>query len=143
MKNYLPAIAATAALFSLALAGDAPPPGAVVKDAGELDFKASGSVPPGAEYHLIHEDKATSAIQSLVRFPAGYFLPPHAHTHEEVLFVVKGGMTLGLGDRSFSVGKGGYAVIPAGLTHTIKTKGWVKTELMVSVSGPFDLKLVK
>ena len=78
-----------------------------------------------------------------MRFPGGYFLPPHAHSHEEVLFVVKGGMTVGLGDKSFSVGKGGYAVIPAGMTHTIKTKGWVKTELMVSVSGPFDLKLVK
>lgn len=139
----IPLAALTAAVLGgFALAGDSPP-GFVLRAADDMDFKASGSVPPGAEYHLIHEDKTTSAIQSLVRFPPAYFLPPHAHTHEEVLFVVKGGVTVGVGGRSSYVGKGGYVVIPPGLGHSLKTKGWSKTELMVSVSGPFDLKPAK
>src|SRR5580704_9071033 len=64
------------ALASLCVwAADAAAP--VVKAPGDIDFHASGSLPPGAEYHLIYEEPKTHAVELIVRMPKGYVLPPH------------------------------------------------------------------
>ena len=112
----------------------------VVRSAREIEWKASGSLPPGAEYHLMYEDAKTHAIQTLVRFPRGYTLPPHSHSHDELMLVLKGRLVLGFGERKETVGPGGYALIPAGTVFTLKAEGFGGVELMASFSGPFDMK---
>jgi quercetin dioxygenase-like cupin family protein len=124
-----------------AVLGWAQDPGApVVRKASEVDWKASGSLPPGAEYHLIHEDPATHAVQTLVRMPRGYALPPHSHTHDETIVVLRGKLELGFGERRQTIGPGGYAVIPGGTVFTLKTGGFGATEFLAAFSGPFDMK---
>lgn len=111
-----------------------------VRSAGEVDWKASGSLPPGAEYHLIYEDPKTHAVQTLVRMPRGYSLPPHSHTHDETMLVLKGKLVLDFGGRTETVSSGGYAVIPGGTTFSLKTAGFGAAEFLAAFSGPFDMK---
>ena len=119
-------------------AADAPAP--VVKASGDIDFHASGSLPPGAEYHLIYEEPKTHAVELIVRMPKGYVLPPHRHTYDETMYVLKGKLVLGLGAQTQTVSTGGYAVIPAGTVFTMKVEGFAGAQFIAAFNGPFDAK---
>ena len=131
-------------LFALALvspssrAADAPAP--IVKAPGDIDFHASGSLPPGAEYHLIYEEPNTHAVELIVRMPKGYALPAHRHTYDETMYVLKGKLVLGFGTRSQAVSAGGYAVIPAGTVFTMRVEGFGGAQFIAAFNGPFDAK---
>mgnify|MGYP001567429524 CR=1 FL=1 len=133
-----PAILAVALLAVLSSAQDAAAP--VVKTAAQVDWKASGSLPPGTEYHLIYEDKVTHAVQLLVRMPKGYSLPQHAHSHDETILVLKGKVTIDIAGKSQTIASGGYAVIPAGTAFSLKAGGFGGTEFLAAFNGPYDLK---
>jgi quercetin dioxygenase-like cupin family protein len=139
IRRLLPFAFALAALP--ALSADAPGP--KIKAAGDLDWHASGSLPPGAEYHLIYEEPKTHAVELLVRMPRGYFLPAHTHSSDESIFVVKGKVVLGFGDRAETVAVGGTAVIPAGTPFTMKIEGFGGAQFVAAFNGPFDAKLVE
>lgn len=139
MKIILP-LAALAALSLFAWAADAPAPAPVVKSAGDIDWHASGSLPPGAEYHLIYEEPKTHAVQTIVRMPRGYVLPPHRHTYDETIFVLKGKVVLGFGARTEAVAAGGYAVIPAETVFSMKIEGFGGAQFIAAFNGPFDAK---
>lgn len=128
------------ALAALVHAADAPAPAPVVKSAGELDWHASGSLPPGAEYHLIYEDPKTHAVQTVVRMPRGYELPLHRHSYDETIFVLKGKVVLGFGGAVKTVASGGYAVVPAGTDFTMKIEGFGGAQFIAAFNGPFDAK---
>jgi len=136
MKSLL---ALLAVLLSLpVLAADAPAP--VVKSPADIDFHASGSLPPGAEYHLIYEEPKTHAVELVVRMPRGYSLPAHRHTYDETMYVIKGKLILGFGAKTETVGPGGYAVIPAGTVFTMKVEGFGGAQFIAAFNGPFDAK---
>ena len=135
-KLLLPAAALMAA--TLAWAADAPAP--VVRTAGEVDWHASGDLPPGAEYHLMYEDPRTHAVQTLVRMPSGYALPPHTHSADETILVLKGRLELTVGGRTTSLGAGGYATIPAGAPLAFKARGFGGVQFMAAFAGPYDAK---
>lgn len=132
--------AAVLALAALSRAADAPATAPVVKSSGELDFHASGSLPPGAEYHLIYEDPKTHAVQTVVKMPRGYSLPLHRHTYDETIFVLKGKVVLGFGARTETVSSGGYAVIPSETPFSMKIEGFGGAEFIAAFNGPFDEK---
>ncbi|MBI4377427.1 MAG: cupin domain-containing protein [Elusimicrobia bacterium] len=125
-------------LAGLALGSESDP--ARIQKAEELSWTASGSLPPGAEYHPIVEDKKTGAIQSLARFPSGYELGFHSHSHREIIVVLKGRLLFELKGRSEILQPGSYVVIPAGTEHALKGKGWGETWLLLSLDGAFDVK---
>lgn len=130
------ALALTALGFSLGAQAPAPVP--VLRSPDEVEWKISGSLPPGAEYHLIYEDPGTHAVQMLVRFPKDYLLAAHSHSHDETILVLKGKLEIEIGDKTTVLKSGAYAMFPAGSTHALKSKG--KCELLVSLNGPFDAK---
>lgn len=131
-------LAVVAVLASGALAQTAAGP--VVKPEAAIDWKASGSLPPGAEYHLVYEDPKTHAVQTLVRMPKGYALPKHAHTADETILVLKGKVTLKFADREETLGPGGYAVIPAATTFELKASGFGGASFLAAFNGPYDAK---
>ena len=94
--------------------------------------------PPGAEYHLIFEDKTTHAVQMLVRFPKDYVLASHSHTHDETIVVIKGKLAVEVEGKSAVLKPGSYVAIPAETVHALKSKG--ACEMLVSLNGPFDAK---
>ena len=100
-------------------------------------------MPPTAEYHLIYEDPATHAVQTLVRLPANYSLPSHSHTHDETMLILKGKVAFEKDGHTTVLLAGSYAVVPAGMIHSLKTKGWGACEMLVSLNGPFDVKGLK
>ncbi len=137
MKRAIP-LAVVAVLASWALAQNAAAP--VVKPSSKIDWKASGSLPPGAEYHLVYEDPSTHAVQTLVRFPKGYGLAPHWHTADETILVLKGKLAIEIKGRSETIAAGGYAVIPGGTVFSLKTAGFGGAEFLAAFNGPFDMK---
>jgi quercetin dioxygenase-like cupin family protein len=139
--NLTPVVLAVLAFVTTApRAADAPAPAPVVKAAGDIDFHASGSLPPGAEYHLIYEEPKTHAVELIVRMPKGYSLPAHRHTYDETMYVLKGKLVLGFGDRTQTVAAGGYAVVPAGTAFTMKVEGFGGAQFIAAFNGPFDAK---
>jgi quercetin dioxygenase-like cupin family protein len=126
---------------SLVFAADAAAPGPVIKSAGDIDYHASGSLPPGAEYHLIYEEPKTHAVQTLVKMPKGYALPPHRHTYDETILVLKGKLVLGFAEKTVTVAAGDYAVVPAETTFSMKVEGFGGALFMAAFNGPFDVKL--
>ncbi|MEK7388618.1 MAG: cupin domain-containing protein [Elusimicrobiota bacterium] len=114
--------------------------GPVVQPSGQIEWKASGSLPPGVEYHLIYEDKATRAVQILVRMPKGYSLPTHTHSHDETILVLKGKVSLEFSGKSHTLGPGGYALIPAKTPFSIAAGGFGGAQFFASFNGPYDLK---
>jgi len=143
MKRSSPALALAGSVLLLAAIGraaDAPAPAPTVKAAGEIDFHASGSLPPGAEYHLIYEDPKTHAVQTVVKMPKGYVLPLHRHSYDETIFVIKGKVVLGFGDGEKTVAPGGYAVVPAETPFSMKIEGFGGAEFIAAFNGPFDAK---
>lgn len=137
MKRVLP-LAVVAVLASWALAQNAEAP--VVKSASKIDWKASGSLPPGAEYHLIYEDPKTHAVQTLVRFPKGYGLPEHSHSADETILVLKGKLVIEFAGKSETLTSGGYAVFPAGTAFSLKAAGFGGADFLAAFNGPFDMK---
>ena len=112
----------------------------VLKTSSQIDWKASGSLPPGAEYHLIYEDAKTHAVQTLVRMPKGYQLAAHSHTADETILVLKGKLVIELAGKNETLAAGGYAVIPAGTTFSLKAAGFGGTDFLAAFNGPFDMK---
>ena len=137
LKRALPLVV-VAVLASWAWAQNAAAP--VIKTASLVDWKASGSLPPGAEYHLIYEDPKTHAVQTLVRFPKGYSLPPHSHSTDETILVLKGKIVLEVGGKSETLTAGGYAMLPAGTVFTLRVAGFGGAEFLAAFNGPFDMK---
>ncbi|MDX6769018.1 MAG: cupin domain-containing protein [Elusimicrobiota bacterium] len=137
-------VVAVALHAALAAAQSAPADGAaagpVVRRSGEQRFAASGSLPPGAEYHLVWEDPATHAVQALVRVPKGYHIPPHTHSRHETFLVLKGKLTLDFGTRAETLKAGDYALIPAGTAFSLSTGGWGGAEFLIAFDGPYDSK---
>ena len=137
-------LAAAAALFVFAalpgVAQDAAAPAWRAKNASEIDWKASGSLPPGAEYHLLYENPATHAVQTLVRMPKGYSLPKHSHEHDETILVLRGKVILDFAGKSEALTAGGYAVIPAGTEFALKAAGFGGADFLAAFAGPFDMK---
>ena len=144
MRRWLAPTTLTLALAAAAVAADAPNPapaaGPVLKSAGDIDFHASGSLPPGAEYHLMFEDKATGGVQTIVRMPRGYSLPPHSHTADETIYVVKGKLSLGFSGKTTTLSAGGYAVIPAGVEFTMTAEGFGGAQFLALFDKPYDVK---
>ncbi len=138
MRRALPAVAVVFLAILGWTQGAAVP---ILKTAKSIDWKASGSLPPGAEYHLIYEDPKTHAVQTMVRMPKGYALPAHSHTADETILVLKGKLVIELAGRDRTLTAGGYAVIPAGTVFSFKVAGFSGADFLAAFNGPFDMKV--
>ena len=136
MRRALP-LCAVAVLAVFSAAADTPA-GPDVRPATEQRFTASGSLPPGAEFHLMWEDPITHGIQALVRVPKNYFIPAHSHTRHETFYVVKGRLKLDFGTKTASLKPGDYVLIPAKTAFSLATEGWGGAEFIIAFDGPYD-----
>ena len=140
LSPFARSFALAASVLTLAVLGwTQAPVAAVVRPASSVEFKASGSLPPGAEYHLVYENPKTHAVQTLVRMPKGYSLPPHSHSADETILVLRGKLVLELGGEAKTLTSGGYAVLPAGTVFALKTAGFGEVEFLAAFAGPYDV----
>jgi quercetin dioxygenase-like cupin family protein len=105
------------------------------------------ALPPGSQFAVLEGDpsKAGSSFTIRARFPNGYTVPPHWHTTDENVIVLKGTLMIGLGDKlDKGAGKelrvGSYALMPQGMRHFAWSKG--ETIIQVYGTGPFEVNYV-
>lgn len=134
------ALACAFVFAALWAAAQAPAGRVVFGSPAEGDWRPPTHLPPGAEYHLVREDPATSGIHALVRFPSGYAVGDHTHSCAETFVVLRGRLEVTVGGAARTLAAGDYAVLPAGTVHSLKAKGWGKTVFVTTTDGPYDLK---
>ncbi len=98
---------------------------------------AGPNLPKGAHFALLAGNPAKpEAYVARARFPAGYVVPPHAHSKPEYVTVLTGTLHIGTGAkfdkaRAEPVGPGGLYAVPAGTPHF----AWAEAETIVQISG--------
>jgi hypothetical protein len=62
--------------------------------------KAPSALPNGAESAILYGDPELTGMFTLrIKMPKGYAIPPHTHPRPEVVTVISGKVSLGLGSR--------------------------------------------
>lgn len=104
---------------------------------------APAAFPKGAEMSVLSGDpgKAGTFVIRL-KMPAGYRIPAHQHPTDEIVTVISGELSLGMGDKldtakAASLKAGGFAVAPARMNHfAFSNPGAV---VQVVAEGPFAM----
>ena len=88
-------------------------------------------------------DPATGGITYYAMFPAGSHFDTHWHTYDEHVVVVKGEVTIVLGDEATDLTVGSYVVIPGKLNHSWDVPaGGSEAVIVVRRLGPADFHFV-
>jgi quercetin dioxygenase-like cupin family protein len=104
------------------------------------------SLPPGAEIAVLHGNPTEERLTVIrLKFPAGYNIPPHWHPNDEVVTVVSGELSLGMGNRFEegalqSLPAGSHFTMPAGHRHYVRAKG--ETVVQIATNVPFRITYV-
>ena len=139
MKPLIAALAACA-FFGTAQASDQHH--AVVTPGSIKWGPAPASLPPGAQAAVLLGNPAKEGPFVLrLKFPAGFVIPPHRHSKDELVTVISGAMVITGGetvDRTAkSLPPATFVNLPAGMAHY----AWAKGESIVQINGvgPFDV----
>jgi quercetin dioxygenase-like cupin family protein len=143
MRNAILAVGAALLTQMSAVVADTPP----VRSAKEVKWGAPPPVfPSGAKFAVIAGDPAATGLVT-VRFdmPAGYAIAPHFHPTDEHVTVLKGTLSLGMGDvvdkaHALTLSPGGYVVAMANMHHYAYTK--TGATVQVHMQGPFAITYV-
>lgn len=108
---------------------------------------APASLPPGAQAAALlgHPTQAGPFVLRL-KFPAGFVVPPHRHTKDEMVTVIAGRFGIGSGETldraaAHTLPAGSFVHLPGGMPHyAIAIDG----EVIVQINGvgPFDVTYV-
>jgi quercetin dioxygenase-like cupin family protein len=139
-------------LAAAAILGAATPAAAVhgehtVMPADSVQWGAApSSLPPGAQASAIHGSPSKEGPFVLrLKFPAGFVVPPHRHSKDELVTVISGRIAIQSGDKVDRaslkpVPAGSFVHIPGGTAHY----AWAEVETVVQINGvgPFDVSYV-
>ena len=88
-------------------------------------------------------DPTTGGPTYYAMFPAGTHFDLHWHTYDEHVVVVKGELTIELGDEVHELTTGSYIVIPGRLNHSWDIPpGGTEAVILVRRTGPADFHYV-
>ena len=143
LRNIVLIVAATLVALASAVAADAP----FIRSAKEVKWGAPPPVlPPGATFAVIAGDPASSGLVTVrIEMPAGYTIPPHYHPTDEHVTVLKGSLSLGMGDvidktHALTLSTGGYGIAMANMHHYAYTT--TGATIQVHLQGPFAITYV-
>jgi quercetin dioxygenase-like cupin family protein len=137
-----PLIAALAVCAFSGAAQASDPHHAVVTPGSIKWGPAPASLPPGAQAAVLlgHPAKEGPFVLRL-KFPAGFVIPPHRHSKDELVTVISGAMVITGGEKvdrkAKSLPPATFINLPAGMAHY----AWAKGESVVQINGvgPFDV----
>ena len=106
---------------------------------------APPSLPPGAEAAVLLGSPAKEGPFVLrLKFPAGFVIPPHRHSKDELVTVLAGGFAIGPGEKPDPATRplpaGSFVHLPAGMPHFARAE--VETVVQINGVGPFDVTYV-
>jgi quercetin dioxygenase-like cupin family protein len=142
-----PTLFAALAVLLLGASAIAQTPAHVMANVADAKWgPAPPMLPPGAQIAVLAGDPGKPAPYTVrLKFPAGYDIPAHSHPTDENVTVVSGDLFMGLGNKlnktgAMAVGRGGYALAPAGVNHYAFTKA--ETTILLYGIGPVEFKYV-
>jgi quercetin dioxygenase-like cupin family protein len=104
---------------------------------------APPSLPPGAQAAVLLGSPAKEGPFVLrLKFPAGFVVPPHRHSKDELVTVIAGNLGIGAGEKldraaAKQLPAGGFVHLPAGMPHYALADG--HTIVQINGVGPFDV----
>ena len=107
---------------------------------------APPSLPPGAEAAVLLGNPAKEGPFVLrLKFPAGFTIPPHRHSKDELVTVISGGFAVASGEKLD--GASLKALPPASFVHlpaNMPHYAWAEVETVVQINGvgPFDVSYI-
>ena len=118
------------------------------KNPDQLEWgPAPPGLPAGALASVLSGDPTKAGMFTIrLRFPPGYRVMPHRHPADELVTVIDGQVSAGMG-RSFNerraanLVRGGYIVMPANMDHYAFTKGGAT--IQITAHGPFAITYVR
>jgi quercetin dioxygenase-like cupin family protein len=107
---------------------------------------APPGLPPGARLAVLSGDPNKQGMFTIrLRFPAGYRVMPHRHPTDELVTVIQGQTSIGMG-RTFSprratnLVQGGYVALAANMNHYAFTRAGAT--IQITSHGPFQIVYV-
>lgn len=137
----------TAVLIELTLynknnvvAQEVSPPMAIDLDTVEWGPPGGGNgTPLGLRTARMGVDPVSGGVTYYAMFPAGTHFDTHWHTYDEHVVVVKGELSIVLGDTKHDLKVGSYVLIPGKLNHAWDIPaGGSEAVILVSRRGPAD-----
>jgi quercetin dioxygenase-like cupin family protein len=107
---------------------------------------APPSLPPGAQAAVLLGSPAKEGPFVLrLKFPAGYAVPPHRHSKDELVTVISGKFAIGAGEKldrtiATALPPTSFVHLPAGMPHYALADG--EAVVQINGVGPFDVKYV-
>lgn len=104
---------------------------------------APPGLPAGAQLAVLSGDPGKPGLFTMrLKFPPGYRVAPHHHPTDELVTVINGQLSLGMGNsanrrRTASLVQGGYVVAPAGMNHYASTRSGAT--IQITAQGPFQI----
>lgn len=104
-------------------------------------------LPAGVEMAVLSGNPGETGVFVLrLKFPAGYVVPPHTHSQDELVTVISGQLGVAMGDTldrdaaPFLMPRS-FVQLPAGMAHF----AWADEETVVQLAGmgPFDITYVE
>lgn len=145
--SFMIGLAVSVALATTATPSNAHEPHHTVVRGDAVEWgPAPPSLPPGAQAAVLLGSPAKEGPFVLrLKFPAGFVVPPHRHSKDELVTVISGSVTIQSGeavDRAALEGlpPATFIHLPAGMPHYL----WAEQESVVQVNGvgPFDVTYV-
>lgn len=107
---------------------------------------APPGLPAGAQLAVLSGDPVKEGMFTIrLKFPAGYAVAPHHHPTPELVTVMDGSMSLGMGDtadkaKAANLGVGGYIAMAPNMNHYAFTDGGATVQ--ITSHGPFQIVYV-
>lgn len=107
---------------------------------------APPALPAGAKFAVLSGDPGKPGMFTIrLQMPAGYKIPAHTHPTDELVTVISGTCSFGMGPKyddasAKEMPAGAYVVMPSGMQHFAGSK--VGCVVQVQSTGPFQVTYV-
>ena len=133
-------------LLALTLSAQAPNTGSksgIVRQLSEVRFPA-GEGPDCLQFFLENGDMKTGPSTAIMKAKPKCVVPPHYHTAEEQLIIVKGDVSTGMeGMKDAVLGPGGFAMMPSKAPHWFTCTAKEECLMFVTFDRAYDIVWIK
>ena len=104
---------------------------------------APPGLPAGAQLAVLSGDPAKEGMFTIrLKFPANYAVAPHHHPADELVTVIEGQLSIGMGDtldraKAATLNQAGYVALPANMNHYAFTGSGAT--IQITSHGPFQI----
>jgi quercetin dioxygenase-like cupin family protein len=128
--------------LALSLAAQAPRSG-IVRQLSDVKFPA-GEGPDCLQFFLENGDLKTGPTTAIMKAAPKCVVPPHYHTAEEQLIIVKGNVSTGMqGMPDTVLGPGGFAMMPSKAPHWFTCTAKEECLMFVTFDRAYDIVWLK